>query len=81
MTSGLVGEMGFKVLPDIAPWVTLLVTALSMMVSGCGRWPAHSLTLDHVNFQHLTFTIGANFSRINIGTMVDHTHFIATTPT
>jgi hypothetical protein len=36
MTSGLVGEMGFKVLPDVAPWVTLVATALSIVVSGCG---------------------------------------------
>ncbi len=34
MTSGLVGEMGFKVLPEVPPWLTLAITALSMMVLG-----------------------------------------------
>lgn len=33
MTSGLVGEMAFKVLPNISPLVTLLVTCLAMLVS------------------------------------------------
>lgn len=33
MTSGLVGEMTFKVLPNIPPWVTVVVTVLTMLVS------------------------------------------------
>ena len=36
MTSGLVGEMAFKVLPKVAPWVTVAVTALAMLVSATG---------------------------------------------
>lgn len=38
MTSGLVGEMGFKVLPEVPPWLTLAITALSMMPSLFKVW-------------------------------------------
>ena len=38
MTSGLVGEMAFKVLPKVAPWVTVAVTALAMLVSAVWGW-------------------------------------------
>lgn len=48
MTSGLVGEMGLKVLPNIAPWFTLLVTLLSMMVG----YEAFSFTPLHATCLH-----------------------------
>ncbi len=39
MTSGLVGEMAFKILPKVAPWVALAVTAFTMLVSSMGPSP------------------------------------------
>ena len=32
MASGLVGEMSFKLLPDIPPWLTFVLTVVSMLV-------------------------------------------------
>lgn len=47
MTSGLVGEMGFRVLPNIAPWFTLLVTLLSMMPALLKVWFSSSSRSGH----------------------------------
>ena len=44
MTSGLVGEMGFKVLPDVSPLVTLLLTCLALLV-GIQTRPQAIITL------------------------------------
>ena len=33
MTSGLVGEMSFKVLPNISPLFTMVLTGFAMLVS------------------------------------------------
>ena len=43
MTSGLVGEMNFKFLPDIPPWLTFLLALLSMLVKGHNATFSHNL--------------------------------------